>query len=485
MVRELRRKTYLGFFWAAIEQFGTSLLGFITQIILARLIIPQEFGILGLILIINVFGDVLSDSGMTTSLIRTENRTRKDYNTVFISNLVISILLYIIVVAFSKNIAVYYKLPILTKIIPLYSLGIILSSLFSIQNTILKINLNFKAITFSTLPAVIVSSCIGIILGYLGYGIYALILMYLSRLFIQTVLLSYLTKWLPTFNFDLKTFKKHFGFGNKLLIATILGKTAQNVTSLVIGKMFSIVDIGFYTRAENLRNFPLLSFTSVMEKVAYPVLAKMQTSQNRVIYNYKQLLSISTFAVSALMFYVLLISRPLIILLLTETWQSSIPFFRWLCIVGLFYPFGVFSHNIILIKGKSNVVLLLAFIMELLTIGGTIFFSKFSIIAIIQFTLFLQIIMFFITAFFISKLYSYKLWDQIKSFFSSMFSTLIAVLITYTLIIFFDMHLFSNYNQIMSITFIYFTILLVFFATLKNNTYIIVTEIFKHNIKSC
>lgn len=476
---ELRKKTYHGFLWAGLEQFGASFLGFITQIILARILLPAEFGVFGLILIINTIADIISDSGMSTSIIRTENTTEKDYNTVFFSNLVISFLLYIILFLAAPAIAGYYNEPIMADIIPVYAISIPISSFFSMQNTILRKALNFKSITAAALPAIIISSILGIVLGYLGFGVWALVIMYLTKLLIQAVILTIKSKWLPRFSFDFAILRIHFGFGNKLLLATILGKTAQNITGIVIGKSFSIAEVGYYTRADGLKNFPVLSFTSLLEKVAYPVLAQMQSNTEKVIFNYKKMLSLAIFIMSALMLCLILISKPLILLLLSNTWQNSIPYLQWLCVIGIFYPFGVFSHNIILLKGKSNIILFLSIIMEVATIIGVIYFAQFSIIAIIVFSIALQVFMIPLTMLYLEKLYQYRVINQLISLAIYIIPALSAFIFSHFMINFLKIGELNNAVQIIIDCSIFFTILFVIIVVLKNETYRNIIEILK------
>ncbi len=432
----LQKKALSGVSWTFLEQFGSKAINFIVQIVLARLIAPEEFGLLGMILIFNAIGNSLSDTGMSQSLIRSDNPDEEDFSTVFSINFTISFILYWIFFITAPYISDFYEQPRLTDLIRVYSLVIIISSLFIIQKTRLTHELNFKYQMKAQLPALFIAGLTGIILAYMDFGVWALVYMQIVNGLFLTVTYFSQTRWMPKIKINRTKLKEHFNFGYKLTLSGVMSRIVKNIFPMVIGKYYSAAMVGFYTRAFTMKELPVVTISNTLDKVVYPLLAKIKNDDRQLKDAYQKIQILSLFVLSTIMLLLILIAHPLFGFLLGEKWLPAVPFFQLLCITGIFYPINKYNSNILKVKGRTDLYLKMAIIVNITMVLGIIVTVKFGIIPLIVAQVVNSIIGVAINIFYANQFIKYPYKEQLLDAFKTALPGLLTFAVLYSLVIF-------------------------------------------------
>lgn len=442
----IQKKAISGIGWTFFEQFGSKVIGFIVQIILARLIAPEEFGLLGMILIFNAVGNSLSDSGMSQSLIRSDEPDEKDFSTVFTMNFVISMFLYLVFWFTAPLISEFYDQPKLTNLIRVYSLVIVINSLFTIQKTRLTYNLNFKYQMKAQLPALLIAGSIGILLAFLDFGVWALVYMELATGLALTIIYFFQTRWIPKFTLYRDKLSEHFSFGYKITLAGILSRIVGNIFPMIIGKYFSAAMVGYYTRASTMKEFPVATISGTLDKVFYPLFSKIKNDAIKLKKAYQRAQILVLLVLSTIMLLLILTAHPLFGVLLGEKWLPAVPYFQLLCITGIFYPLNKYNSNILKIKGRTDLYLKMAVITQVTLILGIILTVRYGIIPLILSQVVNSFIGALINIHFANKFIDYSFKEQFKDVFKTVFPGLMVFTILFSIVklspLFDDIHYF-------------------------------------------
>ncbi len=445
----IQKKAISGIGWTFLEQFGSKAIGFIVQIILARLIAPEEFGLLGMILIFNAVGNSLSDSGMSQSLIRSDKPDEKDFSTVFTMNFAISLLLYLVFWFIAPLISEFYDQARLTNLIRVYSLVIVINSLFTIQKTRLTYELNFKYQMKAQLPALVLAGITGILLAYLDFGVWALVYMEIVTGLALTVIYFHRTRWMPKMKFYRHKLKEHFNFGYKLTLAGILSRIVSNIFPMIIGKYFSAAMVGYYTRAATMKEFPVATISGTLDKVFYPLFSKIKNDKNKLKNAYQRAQILVLLVLSTIMLLLILTAHPLFGVLLGEQWLSAVPYFQLLCITGIFYPINKYNSNILKIKGRTDLYLKMAVITQVTLILGIILTVRYGIIPLILSQVVNTFFATLVNIHYANKFIDYSFKEQFKDVFKTILPGLISFGIVFS---FFELNtVFDNINYIIEL----------------------------------
>lgn len=346
-----------GFFWSAVERFSIQGIGFLLSIVIARIVSPSAYGLIVMIQVFLSFSQLFIDSGFTNALIQKKDRDETDYCTVFIFNMGVAILLYVLFFLAAPLIAIIYEEPQLKMITRVISLNLIFTSLSIVQRTRLTINLDFKTQTRAGLMAVIISGIVGVICAYTGLEVWALVIQGLLNQLLISLALMYLSSWRPKLDFSYYSFKRLFSFGSKLMIANILTNIYVNISNLIIGKKYTSADLAFYNRGFTLSQFPSVNISDVMNRIIYPVLSKLQDDMVALREAYLKYLHIAHYVVLFLMGLLIVLAEPLIALLLTPKWLEAVPYLRIFCINFMLYPILQQTSNPVAAIGHSGVLL--------------------------------------------------------------------------------------------------------------------------------
>jgi len=410
----LRKQAISGLVWTFGMQFGNQLIGFVVSMILARILLPAEFGLIGMIAIFIAVGKSLLDSGLSQSLIRSQNSDQEDLSTVFFFNLAASFLIYIIIYFSAPLIANFYNQPILINIIRIFCLTFIISAFSSVQMARLTKRMDFKTQTLIGLPSAIVGGIVGIIMAYKGYGVWSLVWSSLVSAFLGSLQLWIYSKWTPSFVFNIEKFKDHFNYGYKLTLSGLLDTIFNNIYLILIGKFFSPAQVGFYTRAETMKQLPVTNISTALNKVTFPLFSSIQDDDVRLKRVYKQLMQMVVFVIAPVLIFLGVLAEPTFRFLFTEKWLPAVPYFQILCVTGILYPIHAYNLNILKVKGRSDLFLRLEVIKKIIIIITIAFTIKFGILALLYGQIFISIIAFFINTYYTGKFINYTTWQQSK-----------------------------------------------------------------------
>lgn len=410
----LKKQALSGVFWSSIQLFGTQGIGFVVSIILARLLLPAEFGLIAMITIFIGLGNVLINGGLSYSLIRTENPDEEDFSTVFYFNLIGSIFIYAFIFLVAPQIAAFFNQELLTLIVRVYSITFIINSFSTIQTTRLTKIMDFKTQMIVSIPSLIISSVIGITMAYNGYGVWSLVWSSIVQSLAATIQLWYWSKWKPLWIFNFEKFKYHFHYGIKLMFSGILDIIFVNAYTIIIGKFFAPSQVGFYNRADSLQMFPVNSLSTLITRVSFPLFSSIQNDNLRLKSVYKRIMKMIIFMVVPILVFMAILAEPLFRFLFTEKWLPAVPYFQILCFNGILYPIHSYNLQILNVKGRSDLFLKLEVIKKILVVVVILISFNFGIYGLLYGSVFTSIVSFFINTHYSGKFLNYSAWEQTK-----------------------------------------------------------------------
>ncbi|MDM0524866.1 lipopolysaccharide biosynthesis protein [Clostridium perfringens] len=428
----LKSKSLSGIFWTFSETVLNQGIQFLIQIFLARLLLPEEFGLIGMITVFIAVSNSIIDSGFTNALIREKNPTQEDYSTVFYFNLLTSVILYIILYILSPQISLFFNQPKLLNILRILAITLIINSFSIIQRTILTKKINFKVQMNINIVSSLVSGIIAVVLAFKGFGVWSLVFRTIIMQTMQSILLCIFNNWKPSLVFSIKSFNKLFSFGWKLLVSGLIDTLYNNLYYLIIGKIYSPVDLGYYTNAQKLRDVAATSISTSVQKVTYPVLSEIQDDKDELINAYRKIIKNSVYITFPIMIGLSSVARPLIMLLFGDNWISSIEYFQILCIAGMLYPLHAINLNILQVKGRSDLYLRLEIIKKVISLILIFIaiFSRLGVIALIWIMVVNSIISFFINSYYSKDIIGYSTIEQIRDILPILFMTIIMGIVT-------------------------------------------------------
>lgn len=410
----LKDKTVKGVGWSAIDNVAQYAVSFVVSIVLARLLSPDDYGLLGIIAIFTAVCTALINGGFTNALIRKKDVTDEDYNTVFITNLGMSLLLYAIIFFCSPLIASFFSRVELIALTRVSSLGMVIGALAMVQQTRLTKRIDFKTQTKITIFASIVSGVIGIIMALFGFGVWALVAQSLSSHLFRTVLLWYYNKWLPKIAFSTGSFKDLFGFGWKIMLSGLMDTVWKELYQVIIGKFYSPATLGQYTRAKDFSRLFSSNLTNVIQRVTFPVLSDIQDDKARMISAYRRIIKTTMFVTTICMFFIGAISEPLLYCLIGPQWYEAATYLPLICIAGTLYPLHAINLNMLQVQGRSDLFLVLEIIKKIIALGPLFVGAFVGIMPMLYTNLSTGIIAFFLNSYFTGKKLGYTSWMQIK-----------------------------------------------------------------------
>lgn len=349
-------KVFSGVVWASIQRFGTMIISFVTNIVLARLLTPGDFGTIGMLLLFLAIANTFVDSGFGSALIQKKDATQTDFSTVFYINLVLSIAIYAVLFFGAPWVANFYDVDMLNPLLRVQGLVLILNGFCIVQTALLRKKMDFRKLSISNLVGNAVGSVVGILAALNGYGVWSLVIRALTVSFVTSILLWVAGNWKPLWVFSSQSFKELFGFGGFMLLSSLLYALTNNIQTLVIGKLFKPADLGNVTQARQLRNVATDSVSSVISQVLYPEFANNQKEENILTQKLNLSVSVISFMSVGLMVLCILTAKPLILLLYGEKWVDCIPYFQILCIAGSFIALQDVNVNLVAAKGKSKML---------------------------------------------------------------------------------------------------------------------------------
>ena len=409
----LKKQAISGLVWTFGQQFGTQLINFVISLLLARVLFPSDFGTIAMFSVVISICSTLVDGGMASSLIRSNDADDSDLSTVFWFNVITSTLLYLLVFLIAPLIAKFYKLDLLTPIIRVYGLLLIIKSLTTVQAIRFTKDLDFKTSFKIQLPSLIIGGFSGVLFAYYGLGVWALVYYPLIQGAISTIQYWIYSDWKPSFVFNKTKFRYHFNFGYKMTLSSLLETIFNNIYTVIIGKAFSPTQLGYYSRADNLKQLPITNLSNALNKVTFPLFAKLGNDDIKLREVYKKIMKLVIFIIAPVLLMAIIMAEPLIRFLLTEKWLPAVPYFQILSLAGILYPIHSYNLNILMVKGKSNLFLIFEIIKKILIVCVLLISIKYGILGILWGQVFTSCISFFINSHYSGKLIKYGSFQQL------------------------------------------------------------------------
>jgi O-antigen/teichoic acid export membrane protein len=433
-VSSIRGKTTKGIFWSSIERFSAQGIQFVLGIIMARLLEPSDYGIIGMLAIFLAISQSFIDSGFSNALIRKLDRTETDFSTVFYFNIAVGFFFYLVLFFTSPLIAWFYNTPILEVITRFVALNLLFNSLAGVHRAKLTIAVDFKNQAKATLIAVIASGVVGLVMAYTGFGVWALAFQSILNTGLNMVVLWILLRWKPSKVFSISSFKQLFSYGSKLLLSGLLDTVYKNIYTIVIGKRFQASDLGYYTRADQFAQFPSSNITGIFQRVTFPMLSDIQDDDERLKSVYRQYLRISAFVIFPLMCGLAGVAGPFVNLILSEKWIGVIPLLQLLCFSFMWYPVHAINLNLLQVKGRSDLFLRLEVIKKCVGVGILCVTVPLGIKAMCAGTIVSSFLCLFINTYYTGKVISVgfiaQMQDLLPIFFTSFSMSIVSYIVS-------------------------------------------------------
>ena len=375
----LKNKAVKGILWTAVQKYSTMIVSFISGIILARLLTPEDYGCIGMLAIFMSLAEVFIDAGFGAALIQKKEPTQEDYSTVFHFNMGMSVVLYIILFAFAPAISRFYDMPILCKILRIQGLILFIYSLNIIQRNQMRKNLRFKKLSVITVTTSVVALIVTVIMAYMGCGVWALVTQNFIAALLPCIFFWITTEWHPTMVFSKKSLKELFGFGSYMLLSHIFNTISDKISGLLIGRWYNPATMGYYSKALSTENMASSSISGIMIATTYPVYAAAQNDKAQLGNMVKRFTSTLAYVTVPLLCVLLLCAKPIIVLLYSDKWLPCVPYFQVLCVAGMAACLQGVNHQVIAAIGKSDVMFVWTVVKRslsvLLQVGGLIIFG--------------------------------------------------------------------------------------------------------------
>lgn len=467
----LKNKAISGLAWTFIDTFLIKGMLFIVMIYIARVIGPKEFGLFGMISVFIGIGKTLVDSGMTSSLIRDEKANSEDYSTVLFTNLIVSIFIYLLILASSGLVANFFNQAIIADLIKVYCIVFIISAFSSVHLTIFNKELNFKSIALVNLPSTLIGVVLGVVLANYEYGVWSIVWLYIIIEFIKTLLFIIISPWKPKFEFSKRKLVKHFNFGYKLMLSGVLNHVFLNIYNILIGRFFSPATLGYFERAKQFNDYPSLTLSGIISRVTYPLLVKVKSDKNKLREVFRKFQSFTFFIIAPLMICLAAIAEPLFELFLGEEWIPAVPFFQVLTFASIFLPIHSFNLIILNVFGRSDLFLKLEVYKKIISLIVILITFQFGLMALIWSGVIISILALFINTLYTSKMINYSPINQMKDLAPILIFSIISFLLAFLVSLYIRDYL-NNFTQTLFITFFgSFIYLFISFVDKKNPVY--------------
>jgi teichuronic acid exporter len=414
MSESLRKKTVHGLWWSLIDWAGRNGIQFVIGIILARLLLPEQFGLIGMLTIFIAVAQSFLDSGFGSALIQKQDANQTDNSSIFFFNVIVGVGAAGLLCLAAPWIAAFYRQPLLTPLTRVLSLNIVINSFGLIQTTLMVKRVDFKTQAKITTASAILSGAIGILLAVRGFGVWSLAIQSLSANACRTVLLWLFNSWRPSLVFSILSMRKMFSFGSRMLASGLLDTVFRNIYLVVIGRLYSANDVGFYSRALTMQQVPTIGMYSMVGRVTFPIFSMLQDDSARLKRGLRRALTTLVLINFPMMIGLSLTARPLMLILLTDKWAPCIPYLQLLCIEGMLYPLHAINVGVLPAKGRSDLFFRLEVIKKILITIGIIASCSWGITSLIIGQIVVSFICYFVNSYYTAQLVDYPVLEQAK-----------------------------------------------------------------------
>lgn len=412
--QSLKDKTVRGVGWSAVDSLLGQGITFIVGLVLARILSPSEYGLIGITTIFITVFNAIIDSGFSQAVIRKKDASNEDYNTMFITNMVLSVFMFLILFFCAPAIARFFARPELVNLTRVMGVVLIINALSITQNTVLTKRIDFKTKTKASLISAILSGVVGIGMAFMGYGVWALVGQQITKQLTNTICLWVFNKWWPNFRFNTGSFKYMWGFGWKMLVSSLLDTVWRELYQVVVGKFYSPATLGQYSRSKEYASIFSTNINSIVGRVTFPVLAEIQDDKTRLVAAYRRIIKTTMFVTAVCMISLGAVAEPLIYCLIGPQWHQAATFLPLICISMSLYPLHAINLNMLKVQGRSDLFLGLEIIKKIIAIGPLCLGIFVDIYWMIAGSVVTGIIAFFLNSHYSGKLLGYSSWMQLK-----------------------------------------------------------------------
>lgn len=424
----LKNKAKKGLLWNTIERLATNGIQFVMTIVLARLLSPDDYGIIAMPAIFLAIAQVLIDSGFANALIRKPDLNDNDLSTAFYFNIIVGLVAYLALFFASPLIADFFNTPILSPLLKVTALVVLINSFGIVQQALMTKKFDFRTQAIITVSSTFLSGAGGIWMAYHGYGVWALVFQQVSASVLGVVLLWALGHWRPLKIWSKDSFRYLWDFGSKVIVIGLMDTIYNNVYSFVIGKKYNAVDLGNYTRAQHFADLPINNINGIMQKVTLPLLSEIQNDDARLSTIYLKLIEMTSLIILPLMFGLTAMASPIVLVLLGKEWEGCIIIFQILCVARLWTPFNAINLNLLKVKGRTDLFLRIEIVKKIvitIVLGLTFYRGVNFLVGGFAVCTFLA---FFINTYYTKRLIGVSFWKQIQTILPAMLISLIMLL---------------------------------------------------------
>ncbi len=467
----IRRKVLLGVLWNSIEKIGMQGGQFIIGIVLARILTPRDFGAISMLTIFIVISNLLFESGLNKALIQKDNKSVADFSTVFIFNVLCGVLLYVILFFGSTLVADFYNFPELRSVSRILCLTIIFNSVTNIHIVYYTNRVDFKFIAKVNLISTLISGLVAIGFAFGGFGVWSLVALHVTRSFVNLVFFGIFSKLKLNIKFSKKSFSELYQFGYRLVLAGIYSKVLEHTYDVVIGKVYSAINLGYYSRAKSFTEFTSGTLSNIIQQVSFPVLASIKGEKERMINFYKNTIQMTAFINFPALTLLSILADPIVRILLTEKWLFTIPLLQWIAFTRFFYPICAINLNILNVIGRSDLFLKVDLIKFPITVIPMVISFFISVKAMVIAQVIVGVLSFFVNAYLPGKFYSYGALKQLKDLGAIIISTFCMGIVVFTLTALVDNSIYKLIIGFFSAICSYLIFIYIFNARVVTNLY--------------
>ncbi|MBN2469070.1 MAG: MOP flippase family protein [Deltaproteobacteria bacterium] len=427
MTDNLKQTTIHGLFWSFFERIGQQGVQFVISVVLARLLMPEQFGLIVMLVIFMAVAQSFIDSGFGLALIQKQDANHLDECSIFYFNIVLGFVAAGLLCLAAPWIASFYNTPILVPLARVLSLNLIINAFGIVQTSLLTKHIEFKLQMKINLSSLVMSGSIGVTMAYAGYGVWSLVAQSISSTLVRTVLLWFFLRWRPSLLFSFDSLRTMFAFGSKLLFSGLLDRIYNNLLTVVIGKVYSATDLGFYARAYSLQQVPANTISESIARVIYPAFSTIQEDKPRLKRGVRKALTTLAMVNFPLMLGLAIVAKPLVLLLLTEKWLPCVPYLQLLCGLGLLYPLHVINLNVLVAQGRSDLFFRLEVLKKVLGVTLIALTYRWGISIMIVGQIVSSIICYFVNSYYTKQFLDYSLMKQLHDLIHSLILSLLMV----------------------------------------------------------
>lgn len=429
---DLKEKTISGMIWTSIGKFGTTGMAFLSNLVLARLLMPHDYGCISMLQVFIAISTIFVTAGFGTALVQKKNPTHIDYTSVFYWNLAAAILFFGILYVCGPAIAHFYKMPELCAVLRVQSITLIIQAFSTVQSSQLQKQLRFKELSIRNIIATTVGTIVAIVMALCGGGVWSLVANQLVNAAAGVLLLWKMSTWRPTWEFSFQSLKELFSFGGLMALSSMIETLYANVQNLIIGRLYTASNLGYFNQAKKLEAVPTDSLSQIVNQVSFPIFASLKDDPERLLAGVRKNIKAITYLNFPLMALLIVIAHPLITLLYGARWENAVPYFQILCLSSMVYTMNTLNTNVIKSLGKGKIYFLVQLIKRLIGIGLIILGIHFGIFGLLWAVTSVGYICIIINAIVNKRLINYGIIDQIKDVgFCYLLSTMLAALLFY------------------------------------------------------